>query len=111
MSDTFPVAPGISAIDTVMTGRHLVTSAYLVAAVEPLLVETGPAASADAVTRGLRALGLGPPDRAPIAVTHIHLDHAGGAGTLSRRFPNATIWVHERGVRASARERPGAARV
>jgi glyoxylase-like metal-dependent hydrolase (beta-lactamase superfamily II) len=36
---------------------------------------------------------------AHIVVTHIHLDHAGGVGTLAKRFPKATIWVHERGAR------------
>ena len=32
-------------------------------------------------------------------LTHIHLDHAGGVGSLAGRFPNATVWVHERGAR------------
>src|SRR5204862_6964539 len=43
------------------------------------------------------ALGIGSRDLAHIVVTHIHMDHAGGAGELLRRFPNATLWVHERG--------------
>jgi len=96
--DTFPVAEGITAIDTNMIGRMLVTSAYLLEGSEPTLVETGPATSADAVTQGLEALGIGPQELAHIVVTHIHLDHAGGAGTLSTRFPTATIWVHVRGA-------------
>jgi glyoxylase-like metal-dependent hydrolase (beta-lactamase superfamily II) len=33
-----------------------------------------------------------------IALTHIHLDHAGASGTLARRFPDAEVWVHERGA-------------
>ncbi len=33
-----------------------------------------------------------------IIITHIHLDHAGGAGELIKHLPNATIYVHERGV-------------
>jgi len=92
------VAPGIVAIDTRMAGRTLVTSAYLVRAREPVLVETGPSTSAEAVLQGLRDLGVGPGDLPHIAVTHIHLDHAGGAGTLARAFPGATVWVHERGA-------------
>ena len=38
------------------------------------------------------------PPRA-IVLTHIHLDHAGSAGSLVRRFPRAEVWVHERGAR------------
>ncbi|MEX2407325.1 MAG: MBL fold metallo-hydrolase, partial [Actinomycetota bacterium] len=41
---------------------------------------------------------MGPGDLAHIVLTHIHLDHAGGAGTLCDRFPNATVWVHELGA-------------
>ncbi len=98
MSETFEVAEGITGIDTKMVGRYLVTSAYLVTAEEPALVETGPTTSADAVQLGLDTLGMGPEDLAHIVVTHIHLDHAGGVGTLAQRFPRATIWVQERGA-------------
>jgi glyoxylase-like metal-dependent hydrolase (beta-lactamase superfamily II) len=90
--------PGITAIDTLMAGRRLVTSAYLIDAPEPALVETGPTTSLEAVTAGLRALGVGPDDLAHVIVTHIHLDHAGGVGALSERFPRATVWVHDRGA-------------
>src|SRR5438874_1738907 len=91
-------ATGLTAIDTRMAGRTMVTSAYLVAAREPALVETGPTTSADAVLEELARLGMGPADLAHIVLTHIHLDHAGGAGRLAARFPTATVWVHERGA-------------
>lgn len=99
MQDTFRAGDGITAIDTKMIGRYQVTSAYLLDAAEPILVETGPATSAEAVTRGLERIGVASDGLAHIVVTHIHLDHAGGVGTLAARFPNATIWVHERGAR------------
>jgi glyoxylase-like metal-dependent hydrolase (beta-lactamase superfamily II) len=95
---TFEAAPGITAIDTRMGGRENVTSAYLVEADEPALVETGPTTSADEVLAGLRQLGVGRDDLAHIVVTHIHLDHAGGAGRVAPAFPGATVWVHERGA-------------
>ena len=38
-------------------------------------------------------------DLAHVVVTHIHLDHAGGVWRIAERFPNATVWVHERGAR------------
>jgi glyoxylase-like metal-dependent hydrolase (beta-lactamase superfamily II) len=90
--------PGIVPIDVRMGGSRLVTSAYLIAADEPVLVETGPTTSVDAVTEGLRDAGIDAAELAHVVVTHIHLDHAGGVGVLSRRFPRATIWVHARGA-------------
>ena len=48
---------------------------------------------------GLDRLGLGPDDLAGVAVTHIHLDHAGGVGDVARAFPAATVYVHEKGAR------------
>jgi glyoxylase-like metal-dependent hydrolase (beta-lactamase superfamily II) len=50
------------------------------------------------VVAGLDALGIGPNDLAHVVVTHIHMDHAGGAGALLQRFPGAMVWVHERGA-------------
>jgi glyoxylase-like metal-dependent hydrolase (beta-lactamase superfamily II) len=96
--ETYDAAVGITGVDTWMAGRTRVTSAYLLHGSQPALVETGPTTSVEAVSAGLSALGLGPDDLAHIVVTHIHLDHAGGVGTLSHHFPQATIWVHERGA-------------
>jgi glyoxylase-like metal-dependent hydrolase (beta-lactamase superfamily II) len=98
MAEIYDAAEGITGIDTRMAGMTSITSAYLVTGSEPALVETGPATSVEAVTDGLTAMGLGPPDLAHIVLTHIHLDHAGGVGDLARAFPSATVWVHERGA-------------
>lgn len=57
------------------------------------LVDPGPASALDGL---LAALGDTEPRR--ILLTHIHLDHAGAAGVLARRFPAAEVWVHERGA-------------
>jgi glyoxylase-like metal-dependent hydrolase (beta-lactamase superfamily II) len=96
--ETYDAATGVTGVDTWMAGRTRVTSAYLLHGSQPALVETGPTTSVEAVTAGLNALGLGPDDLAHIVVTHIHLDHAGGVGTLTHHFPQATVWVHERGA-------------
>jgi glyoxylase-like metal-dependent hydrolase (beta-lactamase superfamily II) len=97
-AETFEAASRITGIDTQMAGRTKVTSAYLLPAAEPALIETGPTTSVEAVLAGLRSLGLGKEDLAHIIVTHIHLDHAGGVGRLSKSFPRASVWVHERGA-------------
>jgi glyoxylase-like metal-dependent hydrolase (beta-lactamase superfamily II) len=95
----FEVAPGITAIDTFFGGRERYTAAYLLNADEPAIVETGPTTSFEPVVAGLEELGIGPSDLAHVVVTHIHLDHAGGVGRIAHHYPNAAIWVHERGAR------------
>jgi glyoxylase-like metal-dependent hydrolase (beta-lactamase superfamily II) len=97
-ASAFEVASGITAVDTRMAGRARVTSAYLLSADQPALIETGPTTSSEAVMAGLRSIGMSPDDLGHILVTHIHLDHAGGVGRLVRHFPRATVWVHERGA-------------
>jgi glyoxylase-like metal-dependent hydrolase (beta-lactamase superfamily II) len=95
----FEVAPGITAIDTFFGGRERYTAAYLLNAERPTIVETGPTTSLEPVADGLGSLGVGAYDLANVVVTHIHLDHAGGVGRIAARYPNATVWVHERGAR------------
>ena len=94
----FPVADGITAIDTFMGGRARYTAAYLLEATETTLVETGPGTSVEPVAAALDHLGVAAGELAHIVLTHIHLDHAGGVGQLARAFPRATVWVHERGA-------------
>ncbi len=89
----------VHGLDTLMSGYEGITAGYLIASARPCLVETGTARSAPAVQRALAALGIGPGDLATIAVTHIHLDHAGGVGDLAEAYPNAEIVVHQRGAR------------
>lgn len=85
-------------IDTGYAGTPEAVGVYLLLGDRPGLIETGPAATADAVIDGIRAAGLDPDDIEVIAVTHVHLDHAGGAGTLAQRMPNAQVYVHPRGA-------------
>src|SRR3972149_6672870 len=94
----FEVADGIPAIDTFFGGRERYTAAYLLEAEGPTLVETGPSTSLEPVVAGLQRLGVGPSDLAHVVLTHIHLDHGGGVGAIAERYPNATVWVHERGA-------------
>ncbi len=95
----FEVADGVTAIDTFMGGRARYTAGYLLDAAEPTLIETGPTTSVEPVTLALDRLGVGADALAHIVLTHIHLDHAGGVGRLSERFPRATVWVHDRGAK------------
>jgi glyoxylase-like metal-dependent hydrolase (beta-lactamase superfamily II) len=82
-----------------MAGYDGITAGYLIRGDRPCLVETGTAPSAPVVRDALAALGIGPADLATVVVTHIHLDHAGGAGDIAAMFPAAQSVVHQRGAR------------
>jgi glyoxylase-like metal-dependent hydrolase (beta-lactamase superfamily II) len=92
-------APGVHAVDLWDRGRAHQTSGYLIAAPRPALVEAGAARGVDAWLGALNKLGIAPDDIAYLVVTHIHLDHAGGAGTLLRHLPAARVVVYRRGAR------------
>ena len=93
------IGPGVLQIDTLLGGWEQVTAGYLIEGPEPLLVETGSQSSVPTLLAELEAIGVGATDLAGIVVTHIHLDHAGGVGDVARAFPNATVYVHEKGAR------------
>ena len=94
-----PLGHEVFQIDTRMAGYEGITAGYLIRGDRPCLVETGTAPSAPVVRDALAALGIGPADLATVVVTHIHLDHAGGAGDIAAMFPAAQIVVHQRGAR------------
>jgi glyoxylase-like metal-dependent hydrolase (beta-lactamase superfamily II) len=77
-------------IDLMHLGRPRVIGAWRVGEV---LIDPGPSSCLE---RLLPALEEHPPR--VLALTHIHLDHAGASGSLMRRFPDAEVWVHERGA-------------
>jgi len=93
---------GIIAFDAgyvrpVLAAIHLVVEGGRVA-----FIDTG---SNDALPNALAALArLGLDTKAVdyVILTHIHLDHAGGAGSMMARFPNARLVVHPRGARHMA---------
>jgi glyoxylase-like metal-dependent hydrolase (beta-lactamase superfamily II) len=93
------IAPGVLQIDTLLGGWERVTAGYLVEGPDPVLVETGSQSSVPALLAALDELGVDAGQLAGVAVTHIHLDHAGGVGDVARAFPNATVYVHEKGAR------------
>jgi glyoxylase-like metal-dependent hydrolase (beta-lactamase superfamily II) len=63
------------------------------------VVDTGIGTNYDRLLAALDEVGIGREDLEVIAPTHVHLDHAGGAGFLARDYPNADVYVHEVGAR------------
>lgn len=63
---------------------------------EAALIETGPGSCLPALLSGLSELGLVPADIRHVFLTHIHLDHAGGAGWWAQQ--GAQLYVHAKGA-------------
>ncbi|MGD0255325.1 MAG: MBL fold metallo-hydrolase [Acidimicrobiales bacterium] len=99
MALTKRIAPGVLEIDTLLGGWERVTAGYLLDGPAPLLIETGSQSSVPVLLDALHSIGVGPSELAGVAVTHIHLDHAGGVGDVARAFPSATVYVHQKGAR------------
>jgi glyoxylase-like metal-dependent hydrolase (beta-lactamase superfamily II) len=59
----------------------------------PALFDCGPSSTIEALETGLAANGLELTDVRHLLLSHIHLDHAGAAGSLVRKSPDLTVWV------------------
>lgn len=102
MSVLIPWPEEIYAVDSCymrpqLAAIHLIRSGDQVA-----IVDTGNNASVPQVMAALAELGLGAEAVSHVLLTHIHLDHAGGAGAFMAACPNATLVVHPRGARHMA---------
>jgi len=90
---------GIAAIDSGYVRPQLDAIHLVVERGRAAIVDTGTNHSAPAVLAALAAKGIPPEAVDYVILTHVHLDHAGGAGRLMRALPNATLTVHPRGAR------------
>jgi len=89
---------GITAIDTDYVRPLLDASHLMVRGGRGAFVDTGTTHSVPNLLRALQAKNLEPADVDYVFLTHVHLDHAGGAGELMKHLPNAKALVHPRGA-------------
>ncbi|HRP96767.1 MAG TPA: MBL fold metallo-hydrolase [Rhodocyclaceae bacterium] len=89
---------GILAVDSGYGRNGLAAIHLIIHQGQAAVVDTGTNASVPRVLAALAAAGIAPEKVAWVMLTHIHLDHAGGAGSLMCAFPNAKLLVHPRGV-------------
>jgi glyoxylase-like metal-dependent hydrolase (beta-lactamase superfamily II) len=90
---------GITAIDTDYVRPRLDASHLLVDDGRAAFVDTGTTLSVPNLLAALDARAIGRDQVDWVLTTHVHLDHAGGAGELMRHLPNARCAVHPRGAR------------
>ena len=87
----------IHTIDCHYLGQPGIAAAFLMLeGDQAAFIETNTSYAIPALLESLASHGLSPEDVAYIIVTHIHLDHAGGAGQLLAKCPNATLLAHPR---------------
>jgi glyoxylase-like metal-dependent hydrolase (beta-lactamase superfamily II) len=98
VSDLTDYADGISAIDTHYMRSRLDASHLIVHRGRAAFVDTGTALAVPHLLAALEAKGVARDAVDWVFLTHIHLDHAGGAGALLERLPNARVAVHPRGA-------------
>ncbi|MEZ5650229.1 MAG: MBL fold metallo-hydrolase [Burkholderiaceae bacterium] len=90
---------GLFAIDTGYMRARFDAVHLLVHRGEAMLVDTGTHHSVPRVLAAIAALGIPRDAVRAVALTHVHLDHAGGAGALMSALPSASLLVHPRGAR------------
>lgn len=88
----------ICLIDVETGGIENFIASYVLEGKQSAIIETGPTSSVPNLLAGLKKLDVNLEDVAYVAVTHIHLDHGGGIGTLLKSLPNARVIVHPAGV-------------
>src|SRR5258707_13745679 len=95
----FDYGHGISPVDSGCDRRMQTAIHLLVEGGRAAVIDTGTSHAVPHVMAALEAKGVAPAQVDYVILTHIHLDHAGGAGQLMARFPNARLTVHPRGAR------------
>jgi glyoxylase-like metal-dependent hydrolase (beta-lactamase superfamily II) len=94
---TKEVGKNLFLIDLETGGFKNLIASYVLTGEKTIIVETGPTSSIPNLLSGLKELHVNLADVAYVALTHVHLDHGGGAGTLLKQLPNAKVVVHSKG--------------
>ncbi len=93
------IAERVWAIDLGFQGWDKIVHAYLLTSPDELaLIETGPTSTLPALYAGIAAAGFDISLLRKILVSHIHLDHSGGAGAIMRDYPEVEVLVHPIGA-------------
>jgi glyoxylase-like metal-dependent hydrolase (beta-lactamase superfamily II) len=95
---TTDAGDGVVAVDTLYLRPSADASHLVIADGRAAFVDTGTNASVPLLLDALEQNDLAPADVDYVFLTHVHLDHAGGAGSLMQQLPNARCVIHPRGA-------------
>lgn len=90
---------GVLVTDADFVRENMAACYLLEADSEVAFIEVGTNSSTSRLMQLLKERGWQPQDVRYVIVTHVHLDHAGGAGSLMQLLPNATLLAHPYGAR------------
>ncbi len=96
---TYELGHGITCVDTLYVRPKLAACYLLEHNGKAAFIDTGTAYTTPHLLELLTEKGLSREDVEYVIPTHVHLDHAGGAGTLIEALPNAKLVIHPRGAR------------
>jgi glyoxylase-like metal-dependent hydrolase (beta-lactamase superfamily II) len=99
LADILEIDKRITLIDGHDLSRLNRTGTYVIKENDVTLIETSASPSIPFIKDGLSVLGISLDEIKYIILTHIHLDHAGGAGLFLKDCPNAKVVVHNKGSR------------
>src|SRR5262245_19801425 len=90
---------GIASIDlNFLDTPRVIATAVIAGNAGIALIDPGPTTTLDGLTAGLRSMGAALSDVSALLITHIHLDHSGGVGTLVAANPRLRVYVHAKGA-------------
>jgi len=95
---TKEIGKNLFLIDLETGGIHNIVASYVLKGAKAIIVETGPSSSICNLLSGLKELNVKAEDVSYIAISHVHIDHGGGASTLLKLLPNAKVIAHPKGV-------------
>jgi glyoxylase-like metal-dependent hydrolase (beta-lactamase superfamily II) len=90
---------GITCIDTQLHRPNMVACYLIEHEGMAGFIDTGVGNNVPMLMSLLKKKGIAPESVAYVMPTHVHLDHAGGAGRLMQELPNAKLLIHPRGAR------------
>lgn len=90
---------GIAAVDVEFTRVGMATAHILIEQGRVAIIDCGTNLAVPIILDALRELDIATQQVDLLILTHVHLDHAGGADALMQALPNARLVVHPRGAR------------
>lgn len=99
MAKVTQISPGAWQVSLPFLGEHEIIGSYLLARENELaIIDPGPESMLEDLLASIREAGFDPQDVTHVLATHVHLDHAGAAGSLVRQLPKAQVYVHSKGA-------------